>query len=138
MPSELLIHAVHRGGMRVEAGDGVHTVSMDYPLQAGNAGLTPLQLLLASLAACSANSLIALLRRSDQQVRGLEVNARGLRRDEHPTVITEITLEFVVRGGVEAAAVERALTLSEETICPVWNMLKNGTQIATSFRIVEE
>ena len=27
-----------------------------------------------------------------------ELDARGLRRDEHPTVITEIALEFTVHG----------------------------------------
>ena len=31
MPTELAIHAVNRGGMVVTAGDGRHTVTMDYP-----------------------------------------------------------------------------------------------------------
>ncbi len=57
MADGLFIHAVQQGGMRVTAGDAVHQVVMDYPLQAGvmGDGLTPLQMLLVSLAACSAN-----------------------------------------------------------------------------------
>jgi hypothetical protein len=31
MPTELAIHAVNHGGMVVTAGDGRHTVTMDYP-----------------------------------------------------------------------------------------------------------
>jgi putative redox protein len=88
MTTELSVHAVHQGGMRVLAGTSSHKVLMDYPLQAGETGkgLTPLQMLLASLAACAANSVALLLKRMNQPVVGLEVDAHGLRRQEHPTV----------------------------------------------------
>jgi putative redox protein len=140
MPSELLIHAENRGGMQVTAGDGTHTVTMDYPATGDDgarlAGLTPLRMLLASLAACSVNSLAALLRKMDQPVASVAVDARGSRRDEHPTVITGISLDFVVRGtNVDASAVEKALALSEAKICPVWAMLKPGTPITATWRI---
>jgi putative redox protein len=142
MTTQLSIHAVQQGGMRVTADDGVHQVVMDYPLQAGVAGdgLTPLQMLLASLAACSANSvLLVLKRRLEQPVAGLEVEARAVRRQAHPTVLTEISLEFIVKGaGVKPEAVVQAIRVSEEQLCPVWNMLKGGTRIAASFRIVED
>jgi putative redox protein len=141
MPTELAIHAVDRGDLVVTAGDGRHTVTMDYPLPGAEsdelAGLTPLRMLLASLAACSGNALAVLLRKMRQPVGEVEIDARGLRRDEHPTVITEIALVFTVHGaGVEPAAVEKALTISEEQVCPVWAMLKGGTRISSSYSIV--
>ena len=98
--------------------------------------MTPLRLLLASLAGCSGSSVAALLRRDGQPVTGVEVTARGQRRDEHPTVITSIELEFVVSGAVDPARVEHALKLSETHICPVWAMLKTGTPISSSYRVV--
>jgi putative redox protein len=140
MTTELSVHAVHQGGMRVLAGTASHKVLMDYPLQPGatGEGLTPLQMLLASLAACSANSVMLILKKMNQPIAGLEVEAHGLRRQVHPTVLTGISLEFLVTGsGVDPAAVARALKLSEEQICPVWNMLKGKTPITTSLRIVE-
>jgi len=140
MTTELSVHAVHQGGMRVLAGTANHKVLMDYPLQPGEAGegLTPLQVLLASLAACAANSVMVILKKMNQPVTGLEVDAHGLRRQEHPTVLTGISLEFLVKGsGIDPAAVKRSLKLSEEQICPVWNMLKGKTPITTSVRIVE-
>jgi uncharacterized OsmC-like protein len=70
---------------------------------------------------------------------GLEVTARGKRRDEHPTVITNISLEFVVRGaGIEPQTVQRALDITEDQLCPVWAMLKPGTPIRSSFGLVAE
>jgi uncharacterized OsmC-like protein len=54
-------------------------------------------------------------------------------------VIAEIALEFTVHGaGVEPAAVEKALAISEEQVCPVWAMLKSGTPIASTYHIVED
>ena len=139
MPSELIVHAVQQGPMAFAISDGEHEVTIDYPLPASEGelkGMTPLRLLLASLAGCSGSSVAALLRRDGQPVTGVEVAARGQRRDEHPTVITSIELEFVVKGAVDPARVEHALTLSETHICPVWAMLKTGTPITSSYRIV--
>ena len=143
MPSQLTVRAENHGGMLVTAGDGVHGLTMDYPMPGADsdalAGLTPLRVLLASLAGCSANSMAVLLRKMRQPLSAVEVEACGLRRDEHPTVFTEISLTFTVRGaGVDSAAVQKALTLSEEQICPVWAMLKPGTPIAATFTVVED
>ena len=139
MPSELIVHAVQRGPMEFAVGDGTHEVTIDYPLPGVDAelkGMTPLRLLLASLAGCSGSSVATLLRRDGQPVARVEVEARGRRRDEHPTVITDIDLRFTVHGDVDPARVEHALRLSEEHVCPVWAMLKAGTPIGSSFSVV--
>lgn len=138
MKTELTVHAAHAGGMRVVASDGTFNVMMDYPLDAGesSAGPTPLTMLLASLAACSVNSVLVVLKKMHQPVNGVEVDASAVRSAEHPTVLTGISLEFTVKGeGVDPAAVTRALQLSEERLCPVWNMLKGGTPIKASFSL---
>jgi len=139
MAGELSVRAVHMGGMRVLARGGNHQVITDYPIPPDRPveGLTSLELLLASLASCAATVVLAILKRQlSQPVTGLEVRARGPRRAEHPTVISAISLEFVVMGAVEAEAVAMALSLSEKQLCPVWNMLKTGTPISATYRIV--
>jgi putative redox protein len=138
MPSELSVQAVHQGGMHFVATARGHALSMDYPLQGSETvGPTPLETLLASLAACAGGALVALLKRSGQAYDGLDVHVRGQRRDEHPTIVTEIALEFVLRGaGLDEAVVARAIAMAEERICPVWAMLKGGTAVKSSYRIV--
>ena len=137
MPSELAIRAVHQGGMRFEAACGEHRVSLDYPLQPGpTAGMKPLEMLLSSLAACAGSTVALLLGRMKQPLKGLEVRVRASRRDEHPTVLTKIDMEFLLSGqGLDPAAVSRALAQAEERLCPVWAMLKSGTAIAATFKI---
>jgi putative redox protein len=139
MPQELSVRAVRESGMCFTASAGEHTVCLDYPLEPGaTAGPTPLQMLLTSLAVCAGSTLGLLLDRMKQPFTGLAVEARGQRRDEHPTVLTEITLEFVITGaGTDPDRVAQALKLAEEQLCPVWAMLKGGTEIRTSFRLVE-
>jgi putative redox protein len=139
MPTELSVHAVQHGPMEFAISDGEHDVTVDYPLPGTSGdmqGMTPLRLLLASLAGCSGSAVAALLRRDGQPVERVEVEARGQRRDEHPTVITSIDLAFTVYGDVDPGRVEHALTLSEAQICPVWAMLKAGTPVSSSFTVV--
>jgi len=139
VPTELRIHAVYDGGLRMTATNGEHTVKTDYPLKADEpaVGLKPMELLLVSLGTCGGSVVGSLLGRMNQPVVGVEVDVRGQRRDEHPTVFTSIAVEFVVRGkGVEPAAVEKAIAQAEGRLCPVWAMLRPGTAIRTSYRIV--
>ena len=68
-------------------------------------------------------------------VRGLEVNVRGLRRDEHPSVFTRIDVELVLHGDLDPEVVEHCIALADEKLCPVWAMLRPATPIVTSYRI---
>ncbi len=135
---EYTVEAVRQQAMEFVVTAGPHSVTTDYPLKAGEAGVgpRPLEMLLGSLASCAGGSMVALLGRAGQPLAGLRVTARGERRSEHPTVFTRIALEFVVRGPVDEAVVAKAIAQSESTICPVWAMLKPGTPITSSFRIV--
>ena len=139
MPTELSVRATQEEGLRFSMTAREHTVTTDYPSQPGEsgAGMRSLELLLASLASCAGGSMVVLLRKLKQPAQGVDVNVRAVRRDQHPTLLTEIAMEFVVRGaGLDPDAVARALAQSEEQICPVWAMLKGGTRITSSLRIV--
>ena len=141
MQSELHVRAVHAGGMRMVAGNGEHEVTADYPLQSGEiaAGMRPLELLLAALATCGGSVVALLLQRMGQPIAGLEVDVRGTRRDEHPTVLTHISMEFRIRGaGVDPAAVEQAIKQADERLAPVWAMLKQGTSVDATSRVIQE
>ncbi len=111
---------------------GLPPVSADYfpPLGEGQ-GYTGLELLLLSLAACSATAVVPLLRRMRKTLAGLRVNASGVRRSEHPTSFTRIDLEFRLASPDAAAAdLEKAVALAEGSICPVWAMLKGNCEIS--------
>ena len=102
-------------------------------------GYSPLELLLTSLAGCSSQVVVGLLKRMGKEVQDLAVRARGVKKEIHPTVLTSVELEFEFRGGrVDGTSVEKALALSEERFCPVWVMLKTSVPIAAKFRILAD
>lgn len=141
MPSERSARVVFQEKMRfVGSGSGNQTIVIDYPPPLGDdTGLRGgLELLLMALAACAGQTLVPLLVRMRQTVEGCTVEAVGQRRDEHPTLLTNIHVTFKLRGnGLDPTAVERAIDLAETKYCPVWAMLRDSTRITRSVEIVD-
>ena len=101
------------------------------------AGGSPMELLLAGVAGCTAVDVVHTLRKMRQPVAGVTVKIVGRRAAEHPKVYTHVTLHYVVRGaGVERKAVERAVALSKETYCSASIMFERaGVQMATEIEL---
>jgi uncharacterized OsmC-like protein len=134
MRTDLSVRAAHMGGMRVDVHVREQVLAMDYPAEAGRKP-TPLEVLLASLAGCAANTLNLVLRRNmGAAVNSMEVEARAERRAEHPTVLTEIELVYHLGGeALDPQTVDRAVRIAEDQLCPVLNMLRAGTRIRSSW-----
>jgi uncharacterized OsmC-like protein len=136
MRTDLSVLAIHNSNMRVDVHIREHVLRMDYPAAQG-ADPTPLEVLLASLAACAANTLnLVLCRKMEAKVTSLQVEARAQRREEHPTVLTGIELVYHL-GGEELAPemVARAFRIAEDQLCPVLAMLRPGTAISSSWKM---
>ena len=99
-------------------------------------GYTGLELLLMSLCVCSGTSVVALLRQMKKHINQFEVCGSGIRRDEHPTAFETISLEFILKSdNTQEAEILKAIQLSQESICPVWSMLKNSAEIKFEYKI---
>jgi uncharacterized OsmC-like protein len=133
MRTNLCVRAVHQGDMRVDVHVREHVLRMDYPAEAGR-NPTPLEALLASLAACAANTLnLVLCRKMGIKLESLEVEARAERQVDHPTVLTEIELVYSVGGAaLDGRTVDKAVRIAEDQLCPMLNMLRPGTTIRSS------
>ena len=140
MATELTARVELEDKMRfIGRGNGDQGVVIDYPPPLGDdSGMRGgLQLLLMALAACMGQTVMPLLRKMRQNVDGCVVEARGQRREEHPTVLTGIQLLFTVRGtGLDAVQIRKAVELAETWYCPVHAMLKGSTPIVTKVELV--
>lgn len=141
MTTELTARVSLQDGLRFvgSAGSG-YTVQLDAAPPAGaGQGLMPMELILISLASCSAMDLLAILRKKRQKVEDLEVFAQGTRRDKSPTIYTTINLDYVLRGEeIDPITVEDTLNMVRDRYCPVWTMLAPTADITTSFRVTGE
>jgi len=142
MAKEVSAEIAFRGGMRFDgkSGRAGTAVALDFAAEGEEIqGFSPLELLLTSLAGCSGQVTVGLLKRMGQEVKDLTVHARGEKREIHPAVLTSIELEFEFRGGkLDGASVEKALALSEERFCPVWAMVKASAPIKATYRLVAD
>jgi len=140
MAKEVHTEIVFKGGMRFDgkSGRAGKPVAIDFtPEGEVIDGYSPLELLLTSLAGCSSQVVVGLLKRMGQEVQDLTVRARGEKREIHPTVFTSVELDFEFRGGrVDGASVEKAFALSEERFCPVWVMLKASVPVTATYRLL--
>ena len=114
-----------------------HSITFDYkpPIGEGQ-GYNGLELLLMSLSGCSATAIVYLLRKMGKTVSGLEVNAKGIRTEHPPIKFEKIFLEFILNSkDTKDVDIQKAIQLTEQSVCPVWQMIKNNVEVVPAYKI---
>jgi putative redox protein len=101
----------------------------------GRAGLSPVELLAAATASCMAVDLVHILTKARQPVSGMRAGFTGQRAQTEPHRFTAIRLEFAITGAVGQAQVDRAVRLSRDKYCSVWNSLREDITLEIVTRI---
>jgi putative redox protein len=118
------------------------SVKFDAPITHGGeeTALSPMENVLASLAACSSFHVLTILKKKRQKISSYTVEATAERReDPPPRVFTKIHLKYVVKGqNIDPEAVKKAVQLSEEKYCSVGGMLKKAVEISSSYETLQE
>ncbi len=99
-------------------------------------GVGAMDLLLFSVAGCTAVDVVIILKKQRQPVEGVTVQVSGERATEHPKVYTKIHIDYTVKGNLDPKKVERAIQLSEEKFCSASAMLRKTAEMTHSFSII--
>jgi putative redox protein len=100
---------------------------------------TPLDLLLVSVAACTASDVVSILEKKRQNVTDYKVEVEGERREDFPRAFTKFHIHHIVYGrDVSEQAVARAIELSDTKYCSVAATVRPTAEITTSFEIIEK
>lgn len=126
------------------SGDGyfIGTTPSGYPQLMDSKGdrhsaPTPLEMLLVSVAACTAMDVQSILEKKRQQVTSYEVVISGTRADEHPRKFTAFHVNHIVQGrDVSEKAVADAVELSDTKYCSVAATVRPTATIMTSYEII--
>jgi len=98
--------------------------------------IKPSDLLLLSLASCSAYDVVMILKRQRQSLTNLYVSVDGTQASDPPYQFTDIHQHYTAEGdGLDAAKLERAIKLSEEKYCSVAGTISGVAKITHSFEI---
>lgn len=119
---ELRFEGRSDGGVVAIDGDGMH-------------GTTPVNLLLESVAACTAADVVDILKKSRQELRSLTVECSGERRDDAPKYVKRLHMLFRMAGDIDAAKAQRAVDLSLEKYCSVFHSLRMDLAVDTDIEI---
>jgi putative redox protein len=117
------------------------TVSFDAPIFFGGeeTALSPMENVLASLAACSSIHVISLLKEQEQKVSSYSVEIQAERKEEPPRTFTKIHLNYLIKGKeVSETVVKNAIAGAEGNYWSVGTMLKKAVPITSSFEIIKE
>uniref|UniRef100_A0A7C2VH27 OsmC family peroxiredoxin n=1 Tax=Hydrogenobacter sp. TaxID=2152829 RepID=A0A7C2VH27_9AQUI len=108
-------------------------------LLVGEGGYRPMELVLVALAGCSGVDVSHILKKKRQEVKDIQIEVIGLRRDEHPRVYERISIRYKVYGkDLKEKAVEDAIRLSVNKYCSVYAMLSKACDIEVSFEVINE
>lgn len=101
--------------------------------------ISPLEMLLVSVAACTAADVISILIKKRQKVSDYRVVIDGIRAEDHPRKFLSFHINHIVRGyNVLEKAVSDAIHLSESKYCSVAATVRPTATITTSYEIIEE
>jgi len=90
----------------------------------GKTGPGPVDVLLCALATCSSLDVVSILDKRRTPVQSLDIDVHGERADAIPAKLTNIQLDFRIRGnGIERAHAENAIELAIEKYCSVRDSL---------------
>src|SRR2546426_12758729 len=138
--SEQAMATIHYAGNDLFVGisPSGHALTLDTSHDRASAP-TPMELLLIALGSCTAVDVIGILQKKREAVTDYRVEVRGERRDDHPRSYKRMEVRHIVRGkNVSAKAVAQAIELSESKYCSVAATLRPGTEIVSSYEIIEE
>ena len=122
--------------------DGGQTaISDESPPLGGGDGMSPANLLLAALCACTGITAVSLLQKMKQPLGSLTVKAEADRQPDWPKAFTEIRLVYEIsgNGAFDEALVRKATALATKRYCAVGGTIelgRGGCRIIFDYRIV--
>ena len=115
---------VWRAGMQFDATTGGHEFLVDGDKEHG---ASPMQHLLVALGGCMGIDITDILAKMRTPVDSLRLSMVGERPDEPPRRFVAVTLTLHIEGEVPLRNVERAIALSRDRYCSVWQTFSQDT-----------
>ena len=113
------------------------TILLDGPPSVGgtNKYFRPMELLLSSLAGCSAVDILLILQQGKQTINDFNIKINGERADTTPAVFKKINIHFVLSGDITENKLKRAIDLSMKKYCSVAKMLQESVEIFYTYEL---
>lgn len=128
---------VEKRTMLGESGSG-HAVVMDGAKDGGGSdlGIRPMEMMLLGMGGCTMYDVVMILERGREKITGCDIELEAERADTDPKVFTKVKMIYTFRGhDLNAAKVERAVSLSAEKYCSASKMIQLSAEVTHEIRI---
>jgi putative redox protein len=98
-------------------------------------GVSPMQALAFALAGCMAMDVVQILTKARVAPRALRASLSGRRPVDPPSRFIAVTLHFAIEGEAPDDQVERAIQLSRDKYCSVWNSMRQDIDFLVTFAV---
>lgn len=105
---------------------------------ASHAGPSPVQALAFALAGCMGMDVVHILKKARQDLRGLGIHLVAERAQDDPHRVTAVLMEFSITGAIAESQIQRAIDLSRDKYCSVWQSLRQDIRLDTRIRLRSE
>ena len=103
----------------------------------GEDGYSPVELILYGLVGCIGIDVVMIMKKMRQELKSLEIEAIGHRRDEPPRLFQRIELIFLIDGeNLDQEKAKRAVQLSQDKYCSVSQSLLQKVDLTHQIKIV--
>lgn len=104
-----------------------------------DAGMRPMQMVLAALGGCSAIDVIDILKKQRVNLQDIRLRISARRAENTvPAIFTEIHIHFTLTGNIPNEKAARAISLSIDKYCSVAAMLRATAKISHSFEVLPQ
>lgn len=102
-------------------------------------GCAPTETLLASVAGCMAIDVFYFLKKMRADIKSFKIDFTGVRKPDPPQYYKSIALVIKIEGeGITPKKMDRAISLSHDKYCSVYNALRKDIQVTTSYKLNED
>lgn len=132
------VDTLWQGNMKFDALVSGHHLIMDaLPVSGGNdEGVRPKELMLASLAGCTAMDVISILKKMRIKPEYFNVRVEAEMTEEHPKHYTSMHIVYEFKGeNLETDKLQKAVDLSQERYCGVSEVYRKAMEITTEIVI---
>ena len=105
-------------------------------LNSSTPGVTsPPQALAYGVMACMGMDVVHTIQKGRHDLQAMRVRFEGERAVEHPRRFVTMGLHFEITGTVPDHVVQRAIDLSRDKYCSVWNTVRTDVELTTTFAV---
>ena len=102
-------------------------------------GCKPTEALLLSLGGCMAIDIVSILKKMRVEIRRFRIDLAGERNPEPPQYFKSVEMVFHLSGkNLEPRRIDRAIALSRQTYCSVYNSLRSDLDLKISYIVEDE